>query len=485
MSRRFLSRAPDAPRRRGPGPARGLASAVLALVVVLAVSCGEAGPSRMAERILDRYRKASGAKPLTAGGMILIRLTRPPGLPGETGREEVLWEPGRYRDTVSSAGMTTVRGIESSRAFFTDGDGVTRVASEPVLRELTTRSYFWRRAWLFEDREKALLRLGTADADSASVRLDVLGGNTLTLAFARSDGRLLRVRSPRFDLDFHSPTRFRELSNPARPVEGELAWTGLSTGAMPHPEVGGGRVSFRQPETRLSAVRRGGALLVDAAVGGTPIRLSVDGAADGPLRLSPRLAARLPLHFTTDVFGRPIAPGASLQVGAAAWPSLFAQIVDAIPEGADAAAGACIFREAVVELDLEQALLGLHDPARWTIPEGYVRIVTDDDGNRPVAIFQRGSSDLRLTAASDSGDAAIVLARLSAERAGLTGATEANDLKWGRLLLPPLRLRVQDEGFFPEWGDDGQLGYALFEHAHTYIDMPRRWTYVRPRDPSR
>ena len=72
----------------------------------------------------------------------------------------MLWEPRRFRDTVSSAGMTTVRGIESGRAYFTDGDGVTRVASEPVLRELTTRSYFWRRAWLFEDREKALLRLG-------------------------------------------------------------------------------------------------------------------------------------------------------------------------------------------------------------------------------------------------------------------------------------------------------------------------------------
>ena len=52
-------------------------------------------------------------------------------------------------------------------------------------------------------------------------------------------------------------------------------------------------------------------------------------------------------------------------------------------------AGACLFREAVVELDLEQARLGLHDPARWAVPEGYVRIVTDDDDDRPVAIFRQ------------------------------------------------------------------------------------------------
>ena len=110
MSRRFFPPTPHPPRRGGPGPARGLASAALALVAVLAVSCGEAAPSRMAERVLDRYRKTSGAKPLTAGGMIMIRLTRPAGLPGAEGREEVLWEPQRFRDTVSSAGMTTSGG---------------------------------------------------------------------------------------------------------------------------------------------------------------------------------------------------------------------------------------------------------------------------------------------------------------------------------------------------------------------------------------
>ena len=436
----------------------------------------------MASRILERYRKVSGAKPLTAGGMIRLRLFPVTGRSGEPGREEILWEPRRFRDTVSSAGLTTVRGIESERAFFTDGDGVTRVASEPVLRELYTRSYFWRRAWLFRDRERALLRLGPADGEAAWIRLDVLGGNTLSLAFARSDGRLLRVRSPRFDLDFSTATRFRDVSDPAHPVDGEIAWTGLPTGSMPVPQVGGGRAKFEQPETRLSATRQRGALLVDARISGRPVRLAVDGASDGPLALSPSLAARLPLRFVTDVFGRPIAANASLEVGAATWPSLFAQISERVPEGADAVAGACLFREAIVEFDLEQARLGLHDPARWVVPEGYVRIVTDDDDDRPVAVFRNGSEDLRLTAASDTGDAGIVLAAESAERAGLSGASEADDLKWGPLKLPPLKLRIANEGFFPAWGNDGLLGIAVYDHAHVYIDMPQRWTYVQPRD---
>jgi len=32
----------------------------------------------------------------------------------------------------------------------------------------------------------------------------------------------------------------------------------------------------------------------------------------------------------------------------------------------------------------------------------------------------------------------------------------------------------------PAWGDDGNVGFALYEHTHTYIDMPQRWTYVKP-----
>ncbi len=458
-----------------------IAAGVAVLALLAAAGC-ENAPSSMGVRILDRYRKVSGAKPLPAGGMIRIRLTRPSGEAGEPGREEVLWEPWRFHDTVSSAGMTTAEGIAAERAYFVDGDGVTRVASEPVLRGLLTRSYFWRRAWLFRDREKALLRLGPADADTVSIRLDVRGGNPLTLAFSTKDGRLVYARAPRFHLEFESPTRFRDLSDPRGPVDGEIDWTGLPTGRMASPEVGGGRARFAEASSQVPYARAGGALVVEARISGTPVRLAIDGAADGPIVLSPALAARLPLKFVTDVFGRPIAPGAMLEIGAVSWPSLFAQISDAVPPGADAVAGACVFREAVVELEPVGRRLGLHDPAKWVVPEGYVRIITDDDNDRPVAIFRSGSDELRLTAASDTGGAAIELSDESARRAGLDGKAEAEGLKWGPLRMPALSLEISATRFAPDWGDDGRLGFPLFERCHAFIDMPQRWTYVKPID---
>ena len=478
---RVLDRDPGTVGRGRSENRRALATAAVCLALLGAAGC-EGTSASMGARILDRYRKVSGAKPLPAGGMIRIRLARPAGEAGEPGHEEVLWEPWRYRDTVTSAGLTTVEGVESARAFFVDGDGVTRVASEPVLRDLLTRSYFWRRAWLFRDREKALLRLGPAQDDAVSIRLDVLGGNTLTLSFSGKDGRLLSARAPRFHLEFQSPERFRDLSDGNRPVEGEIVWTGLPTGRMPSPEVGGGRARFAQPSTQLPYTRAGGALVVDARISGVAVRLAIDAAADGPIVLSPPLAARLPLKFATDVFGRRIAAGATLEAGAATWPSLYAQVSDAVPAGADAVAGACIFRETVVELDPVGRLLGIHDPTPWVAPEGFVRIVIDDDNDRPVATLRSGSEDLRLTAPSDAGGAAIELSAASAARAGLAGAHAAEGLKWGPLRLPALPLAASPGAFAPDWGNDGRLGFPIFERCHAFIDMPQRWSYLKPLD---
>jgi len=476
---RALDRDPGTVGRGRSETRRALATAVVCLALFGAIGC-EGTSASMGARILDRYRKVSGAKPLPAGGMIRIRLARPPGEDGEPGREEVLWEPFRFRDTVSSAGLTTVQGVESGRAFFTDGDGVTRVASEPVLRDLLTRSYFWRRAWLFRDREKALLRLGPAQGDAVSVRLDVLGGNTLVLSFSGKDGRLLSAKAPRFLLEFPSAERFRDSSDGKRPVEGEIVWTGLPTGRMPSPVVGGGRARFAEPSTQLPYTRPGGSLVVDARIAGAPVRLAIDAAADGPLGLSPALAARLPLKFTTDVFGRRLAPGATLAAGAASWPSLFAQVSDSVPTGADAVAGACLFREAVLEFDPVARRLGIHDPEPWVAPEGYVRIVIDDDNDRPVATLRRGSEELRLTAPSDAGSAAIELSPASADRVGLAGTPEAEGLKWGPLRLPALRFASSAGPFAPDWGDDGRLGFPIFERCHAFIDMPQRWSYLKP-----
>ena len=141
---------------------RRLALAAVASALLLGAGCGEGSPGAIASRIFSRYQKVTGAKPLTAGGMIRLRLAAAGGREG-IGSAEILWEPNRYRETVASAGWTTVRGIELGKAYFTDQDGVTRVVSDPVLQELTTRSYFWRRAWLFEDREDARMRLESGE----------------------------------------------------------------------------------------------------------------------------------------------------------------------------------------------------------------------------------------------------------------------------------------------------------------------------------
>src|SRR5262245_21759019 len=78
----------------------------LALATLLgAAACGEHSASRVAARVLEKYRKTSGAKPLTASGMIRLRLS---GADGAAGKDEILWAPRQYRETVASAGMTVV-----------------------------------------------------------------------------------------------------------------------------------------------------------------------------------------------------------------------------------------------------------------------------------------------------------------------------------------------------------------------------------------
>ena len=297
-----------APMHEPPG-SRALRNRTLAVGLALAAlvaasGCGENSASRIAARALEKYRKTSGAKPLPASGMIRLRLSAPPDRPPASGLDEALWEPHRYRETVSSAGMTTIRGIESGKAYFTDQDGVTRVASDQVLRELTTRSYFWRRAWLFEERERAWLDLAREEGATVSVVLRPEGGNPLTLNFSRADGRLLSARSPRFALDFTSPQTFRDVSDPRAPFDGEVAWVGLPTGPIVQAYAGGGQARFAPSPDGAAFERRSGALLVPAVISGRPVRLAIDAAADGPVVVSTDLAARLNLVFAPDVFGR-------------------------------------------------------------------------------------------------------------------------------------------------------------------------------------
>jgi hypothetical protein len=450
---------------------------VATMATVTATGC-RAGSSRMASRILERYQTASGAKPLPSRGTIRMRLRSASGA-GASGSMQIDWAPNRYRETVSSAGLTTIRGIEWGKAYFTDEDGVTRVASEPVLRELATRSYFWRRAWLFDDRDGALLALGPADDALASVVLRSAAGNPLTLRFSRRDGSLAGLSSPRFELRFGSPSAFRDASDPNRPFAGEVAWTGLPTAEIPHAEVGGGTGRFASDSRPVPWTRSGGALIVPARIGGVDVRLAVDAAADRLLRLSPALAARLRLKLVEDAFGRRVATGVPLEVASASYPSLAAAVWDEVPGGADAAAGGCLYREAIVELDGARHELALHDPSKWAPPEGFFRTVIDDDGDRPVAILRNGSRELRVAEGSDAGAAGLRLAADSAARAGLAGGSTAAGLNWGPQDLPPLRVETVRGGFDPAWGDDGRLGWDALEPFHVFIDMPRRWTYLR------
>ena len=459
---------------------RRLALAAITVAVAIGAGCGEGSPGAIAARIIVRYQGVSGSKPLTAGGMIRIRLSSSGGAGPRSGTSEILWEPRRYRETVSSAGWTTVRGIELGKAYFIDEDGVTRVVSDPALWELTTRSYFWRRAWLFRDRGGARLSLGPADDASVSVELKPPGGRPLMLTFSRRDGRLLSARSPRFHLEFASPTQFRDVSDPRRPITGEVGWIGLPTGRMPNPTAGGGRAEFGEASSRVPFERAAGGPLVSARILREPARLAIDAAVSGPVRISPALAARLPLSFETDVYGRAVAAGASLEVGSVRYPSLFVQRSEDIPAGADAAAGGCLFREAVVELDPGPRRIGLHDPDRWAVPEAFVRVAIDDDGDLPVAILDRGSQAVRLTAGTDTGEAALLLASESAARIGLDRQTDAEGMFWGALKLPALPLKVSEQEFFPDWGDDGRLGFSLLLRFHAYVQMPQRWIYLRP-----
>jgi hypothetical protein len=434
---------------------------------------------KIAERILDRYRRSAQARPLPASHVIRMRLSPDTGS-GGPGVAEIAWEPNRYRERVSSAGVTTERGIQGGKAYYTDEDGVTRVTSEPVLRELLARFYFWRRAWLFRDHGRARLSLGPADTSTVSVRLEPQGANPISLLFSRRDGRLTAVRSPRFDLDFATGRAFREDSGRRPPVRAEIAWIGLPTDRLADAAIGGGCGRFGASSAPVPLERTSaGAVSFLAKANAVALTLALDSAADGPLEVSAVKAKELRLPFTRDVYGRLVAAGATLELGGFSCPGIHVEAVESVPPGCDGIAGGTLFREAVVEVDPKAGYLALHDPARWVSPAGFNRIVIDDDGNRPVARFRRRAENLRLLVGSAAGAADILLAPAAARRLEVAPPGPVNGLRWGLLALPPLSAEIDTGPTSPEWGDDGRLGFALLLRFHSYLDMPHRWIYLR------
>jgi hypothetical protein len=460
--------------RAGAGPL------ALLLLAAFGAACRYGSEVRIAHRILENYRGNARIKPLPPSQVIRLRLSATASHEAATGTGEIQWDPRRYRESLSSAGLTVTRGIQGGKAYLTDEDGVTRVASEPVLAELMTRSFFWRRAYLFEDLEKARLELGPSDESSVSIRITPGGGNTLLLTFSRSCDRLLSARAPRFGVVFESPTHFRDVSRPEAPVEAEIGWTGLPTGQMADTEVGGGIARWSPGLAEATLERVGPAVFVAGRICGREARIAIDAAADGPVRVGARLSKRIPVSFQPDVFGRAVAREGTLEIGALSYPSLSLQRSDQLPQGADAQAGALFFRETVVEFDPGQRRVRFHDPARWVSPAGFFRVVLDDDGNRPVAMLNKGRERLRLLAGT-ACLSALLLAPETASRIGLSpAASVAEGLRWGTVHFDPLPVRIAAQGLDPDWGDEGSLGFEALLQFHAFVDMSHRWAYLRP-----
>ena len=453
----------------------------MALLTVLAgAGCGERSDLRLARRILEKHRRSAGVKPLPGAQVIAFRLSAPLGKEPAEGTARIEWDGGNYRETTTSAGWTRTRGIQSGKAYVRDEDGVTRVASEPVLSELLTRSYFWRRAWLFEDLENAAIALGPAGDSSVSVRLTPRGGFPLLLTFS-SGGELLAASAPRFDLRFHGPRRATDASNPGAPVETEIRSIALPSGELTDTQVGGWSSRWSGPSAEAALLRLGRSVAVDGRFAGQTARIAIDADADGPLRLRTDFARKLNVAPAPDVLGRRIARGGPLAIGALTYPALFVEVSDDVPEGADGVAGAVFFRETVVELDPANARVGFHDPSHWSAPAGYFRGLLDDDGDRPVAVLRQGKAALRLRAGTAAGPV-VLLGSESARRVNLSGpGATAAELRWGTASIPPAPVSVT-EGFDPDWGDDGALGGDILLRFHVFLDMSRRWAYLRPLD---
>ena len=455
------------------------ALAAVVLASVTAGGCQQLGGAQVVRRIINDHRTRAKVKPLPGAGVIRIRLARREDREA-AGTQVLEWDGEHFRETVSSAGLTWVRGVQGDKSFYTDHDGVTRVGSEPLLAEITTLSYFWRRAYLFEDWERARPTLGPSDADSVTVGLTPRRGNMLWLSFARSDGRLLRAHATRLDLAFESPTRFADTSSRASPVSAEITHIGLPTGTIADASVGGWSSRWEAPMAESALVRAGPGVRVAGRLSGHAVSIAFDGAEDGPVRVAGKLADQLGLAFTRDVFGRTIARGAELSVGPLSFPSLWIQRADALPEGADVAAGAPFFRETVVEVDPANQRVRFHDPARWVGSEGFNRILLDDDGDRPVVIARTGGASMRLIAPTASASA-ITLTPQAAERfqVSSTGGSASLTGLWLGPALPALTVPIEP-GIESDYGEDGRLGWDLLLRAQTEWDLPHRWLYLRP-----
>jgi hypothetical protein len=415
-------------------------------------------------------------RPLPGSQVVRLALS---AASGSSGTAEISWDAGRYRETRSSAGLTIERGIQGGKAYLRDEDGITRVASEPVLAELTTRSFFWRRAWLFSELDGARIDLGPADGSSVSVVLRPHQGNRLVLTFSRDGRRLLSARSPGMAFAFRDAARFRDESLPGREFDVEVRSVGLPTGPIPDAAVGGWVAKWERASGEAPMRRSGNGVLFPARISGLTANVAFDASEDGLLRVSPRLAEKLGLSWTVDVLGRRIARGSTLELPGASFPGISVEAGPVDPPEADAVAASVFLRECVVELDGVAARIAVHDPGRWVAPDGFFRVVLDDDGNRPVGVLNRGSDSIRVVAGAPQA-APLALLPDALRRLGLPESeTSISGVRWGAVHLPALRLE-RAPAPDAERGEDGRAGLALLLDFHVFMDLPHRWIYLKP-----
>jgi hypothetical protein len=429
------------------------------------------------KRILADHRTRAAVRPLPAAGLVRIQLSQPQN-PSASGTELIEWNGENFRETVSSAALKVVRGIQGEKGYFRDEDGITRVASEPIFADLRTRSYFWRRAYLFEDLERARALLGPSDEATVTVGLTPRGGNTLWLTFARADGRLLRAQAIRLDFVFDSTRRFTDRSRRGTSVAAEISSVGLPIATLLDTAVGGWLARWQAASAESAIVRSGNHVLVSGKLSGHPVSIAIDGAEDGPIRVRSTLADQLGLTFATDVFGRSVARGADLAVGPLDLPDLAVERTASLPEGVDVSAGAPFFRETVVEIDPATTQIRFHDPAHWVMPEGLYRVLLDDDGNRPVIIARRNGANVRLLGPT-AIDSAVQITPAGARRLGLSDhAPTLSGLKLG-LEIPARSVPILD-GSESDWDEDGRIGWDLILASRAQFDLAHRWVYLRP-----
>ena len=384
-------------RTSGVRLGRRLALAVAAVLASPAEpAAARARPGRSPLAILARYQKVTGSKPLTAGGMIRLRLAAAGGTRGQRVRGNPVGAqslPGvgrlggldrrprdRARERPTSPTRTASPG--SSRTRFCGADHpVVLLASGLALPRIGRAPGS---------------ALGSANDEEVSIRLQPYGGNPLLLTFSRRDGRLalgpLPAVRPRLLVRHEVSRRIRSPPSVRRRDRLDRAPHRLDARM---PTVGGGRARFSEVSSRdpvRSGVRARRRSRADRRRAGAPGRRRRGGRAGRGSR--PVACAAAASRSRRDVFGRRVAEAPRSRSGASTYPSLFVEAARAISRRASTRRrAAASFGRPSWSSTRARASSASTTPSAGSFRTATLRVVIDDDGDRPVAVLDRGSHE--------------------------------------------------------------------------------------------